>query len=377
MVLKSAAWNKPRFRNGYGVGPPGRNRRLWVDPAFGGGLITGSCSLFWWIDNSADLRLPNNTQALYNPANFYALSWQPAVFPYVNLGLQSQGNYIALPDTAGRHFVEVRQDAVNLEFSVFYDGNTITSRATPGLQPFQIWDTAIGSEGFPWTAWLRSWPGAIPPASSIYQQQIAGDGNLACQNIVIPSTPQQMMISAGPGQFWEVSAAGVTFSPSIGMGTQTVQVTLAAPTYGTRIPVAVSSTAGKPRFGGCSILSTGVCPNYLTVPRAITVSGNLDYGSGSYAPTGQLTAIAGQPQWNMPAAPSSGSYYALGSVDCQDSGGYFGWSGDLTLYHDGVVAKSLALSVSATPGYLPLNYLPQGTWSMLASSGVTGNIVLT
>ena len=374
MVIRNPSWSRGRFRNGKGRGPDHQQHRIWVDPAFGG-TISGSCSLFYWIDPS--ISLPVGYNAIYNPANFYSLIFQRENPPYWNVGLQSQGNYISLPSTPGRHFIEARQDIVSQEFQVYADGNRLLSRAVPGLNPFSVSATQLGQQGFPWAAWLKFWPGAIPPAAEIYQQQIADSGPVSCQNIVVPSDPQVMRISANPLVFWEVAASGVQFSPSSGSGTYDVSVQLTSPIYGGSIPVSVSTTAGQPNSGTCAILSTGVCPTYLTLPRAVVVGGTLAYGSGEYAPSGNLTSATGQPQWNMPAAPGSGKYYTIGSLDCSDSGGYFGWSGDLFLYNNGVVAKSLALSVSAIPGYLALNYLPQGTWNLLGSTGVTGSITLT
>lgn len=375
MVIRNPSWSRGRFRNGKGRGPNHQQHRIWIDPLFGG-IISGSCSLFYWIDMSYADAMPVNYAPIQNPFNFYSLMFQRENLPYWNLGLQSEGHYTALTEAAGRHFVEVRADVPNDLFEIFTDGSATYSRTLNGVQPFSASTTELGQLGFPWAAWLKSWPGPIPPAAAIYNQQIAPSGPVMCQSIVVPSMPQRMEISTNPGVFWELAADGVQFTPSAGEGSYSVAVELVDPIYGTTIPVEVSTTAGQPNSGACSIISTGVCPTYLTVPRTVDLTGDLTYGTGTYAPAGNLTSAAGQPQWSTRAAPATGKYYTIGSLDCSDSGGYHGWSGDVQLFSNGAYVKGGSLSGIATPGYLPLNYLPQGSWQV-NGNGITGTITLT
>ena len=236
------------------------------------------------------------------------------------------------------------------------------------------------SVGFPWAFWVRKWIGTPPPPAQNYAQQVANNGPVACASIVVPSDPQDMSILAGPGVYWQVNSPGASFSPAIGVGDQSVAVTLTENIYGQTIPVTVQTTAGNPSSGGCGLISSGQCPIYPTAPRAVVVAGDLTLGTGSYAPSGNMTSPAGMPTWNMPAAPASGRYYVLGQGACNDGLGWDTPGIGGGLYNNGVLAASFVMLNDVDGSqYLPMNYLPQGTMIVSGSTpgGVTGTITLT
>ena len=376
-MLKNAGWSRKRFRNGRGLGPAKQLHRCWIDPAFGG-VISPPCSFFWWVDTGFSVNLPENSNLIDNPYQYNLLRF------IANLtGISDESNVlfmggnVVFSDAPGRNFVEVQQ--VGNAWTAAVNGVTILTRTT---NPVGLLASVIQqfSVGFPWAFWVRKWIGTPPTPAQNYAQQVANSGPVACASIVVPSNPQNMSILAGPGVYWQVTSPGASFDPSVGVGDQSVAVTMTENVYGQTIPVTVQTTAGNPSSGGCGLISTGQCPVYATAPRAVVVGGNLTFGTGSYAPTGNLTSPAGTPRWTMPSAPATGKWYVLSPSDCVNGSGWQTPGVGGTLINNGATAASFVMvnDVDGSPE-LPMNYLPQGTMIVSGSSpgGVTGTITLT
>lgn len=376
-MLKNAGWSRKRFRNGRGLGPAKQLHRCWIDPAFGG-VISPPCSFFWWIDTGFSVDLPANTNLIENSLQLNLLRFIAnlnGVSDTSHALFQTAG--LVFSDSPGRNFIELR--VIGTQWSSAING-VIQSTAVVAPLNLPAEEIEMFSVGFPWAFWVRKWIGTPPSPAQNYAQQVANNGPVACASIVVPSNPQDMSILAGPGVYWQVTSPGASFSPAIGMGAQSVAVTLTENIYGQTIPVTVSTTNGNPSSGGCGLISTGQCPIYATAPRAVVVGGNLTFGTSSYAPSGNLTSPAGMPDWNMPAAPSTGKWYVLGQSDCVNGSGWQtpGIGGELV--NNGALAATFVMrnDVDGSPE-LPMNYLPQGTMIVSGSTpgGVTGTITLT